>query len=117
MNTTTLQTIARGFFTLRPTRNPNVSTHTAIKGAAFVVLTQLTDFSSTVYGLSQGATEANGIMASLLAQHGVPGFAIVKALGAILLVWITYRRQRAPWVVGSIYAIVTLWNIAVITWL
>jgi hypothetical protein len=117
MTTITLRKVARGFFTLRPTRNPDIITSTALKGAAFVVITQIADFSTTVYGLTQGASEANGIMASLLAQHGVPGFAVVKVMGTILLVWISYRRLHAPWVIGTIYGLVALWNLQVIAWL
>lgn len=114
MTTTTLKTFARGFITLRPKRDPNVPTQRANLAAAFIIVTQFADFLSTVIGLSRGASEANGIMATLLAQYGIAGFAIAKVVGASLLVWVTYRRRIAPWVVGAIYSAVVVWNTMVV---
>jgi len=118
MTTTTIKRMARSFFSLRPVRDYAISTHRANLGLAFVLITQFADLVSTSVGITYaGATEANGIMASLLAQYGLFGFAVVKTLGAAFLGWHSYRRRYAPWVIGGLYTLVLINNIAVILWL
>jgi hypothetical protein len=118
MTTTTIKRLARSFFSLRPIRNYAISTQRANIALAFVLITQFADLVSTSVGITYaGATEANGIMASLLAQYGLLGFALVKTLGAAFLGWHSYRRKYAPWIIGGLYTLVLANNIAVILWL
>lgn len=111
MTTATIKQAARSFFTIRPTRQANVARSVSIAGVIGIVVSQLLDFATTILGLAAGANEANGAMAQLITQYGPGGFLLVKALAGTFLIWATWRRPLAQWVVSLIYFGVALWNI------
>jgi hypothetical protein len=113
MNTTTIKSALRQFFTLRPARDYTIRTSHAIMAAVLIVITQLTDYMSTLLGLKLGRSEANGGMAKIINDHGNLAFLGIKGLGAAVLIYLTFRRRFAPWIVGILYALVTLWNLVV----
>ena len=111
----TIQTLAvkglKNFFTLKPKRNPVVSSLRAALGVAFIYVSQLMDFTSTVIGLSRGATEQNVLMATAIGNYGITGFFLIKVVAAgSFLAWFSYKRKYAPWVIGSLYVAITIWN-------
>lgn len=111
----TIQTLAvkglKNFFTLKPKRNPSITPARAILGIAFIYIAQLMDFTSTYIGLSKGATEQNALMASAISNYGITGFFLIKVVAAgSFLAWFTYKRKYAPWVIGSLYVAITIWN-------
>jgi len=111
----TIQTLAvkglKNFFSLKPKRNPSISDKRAILGVLFVYLTQISDFTSTVIGLGRGAAEQNPLMANSIEFGGYPGFFLIKVvLAGTFLAWFTWKRKYAPWVLGGLYAAVTIWN-------
>jgi hypothetical protein len=115
----TIQTLAvkglKNFFSLKPKRNPSITSDRAKLGLLFIYLTQLSDFTSTVIGLSVGAAEQNPLMANTIAFGGYPGFFLFKVvLAGTFLGWFTWKRKYAPWVIGSLYAAITIWNSVII---
>ena len=111
----TIQTLAvkglKNFCSLKPKRNPNVSTVTAAWGVVFTYVAQLMDFTSTKIGLSKGASEQNVLMATVIGDYGILGFFLIKVvLAGSFLAWFTYKRKYAPWVIGSLYVAITIWN-------
>lgn len=113
--TTLLMRYLKTFFGLKPKRNPLVSTKAAVWATIAIIVTQGLDFSTTVYGVSSGATEANGNMAHVMTTLGFTGFAGVKLLGAAFLSWVFWRRKYAPWIVSTLYLGVAIWNSFVIS--
>jgi hypothetical protein len=114
----TIKTLAvkglKNFFTLKPKRDYSITQNRAIFGALFVVLTQITDFTTTVTGLELGATEQNALMATAITAAGYPGFFSLKLLSGLFLAWFSWKRRYAPWVIGGLYTAVSLWNSVVI---
>jgi hypothetical protein len=111
----TIQTLAvkgiKNFFTLKPKRNPVVSSVQAALGVAFIYISQLMDFTSTYIGLSKGATEQNVLMSTAISNYGITGFFLIKVvIAGSFLAWFTYKRKYAPWVIGSLYVAITIWN-------
>jgi hypothetical protein len=105
------------FVGVKPKRDYSISDRRATAGALAILATQLTDFGSTVTGIQLGLLrEANGAMASVIETYGFTGFLAVKLLGAAFLIWITFRRKYAPWVLASIYAGITVWNLSLLAW-
>ena len=100
------------FFSFRPQRDNFLSNKYVTVSAIAVVLSQLADFGSTWLGFQFGASEGNGLMASVIHSYGFPGFFAVKLLAAAFLVYITWRRKVAPWLVVGLYAAVIIWNLA-----
>lgn len=111
----TIQTLAvkglKNFFSFKPKRNPSVTPVRAALGVAFIYISQLMDFTSTYIGLSKGATEQNVLMATTIGNFGIPGFFLIKVvLAGSFLAWFSYKRKFAPWVIGSLYVAITIWN-------
>jgi hypothetical protein len=112
---TTLLTATKTFFSIKPKRDSRISRNTAIVAAIAVVLTQIGDFSTTVYGLSFGANEANGLMAQFIQEQGYLSFLALKLGAAGFLAWVTWKRRYAPWVITALYTAVILSNLYVIS--
>jgi hypothetical protein len=105
------------FVGVKPKRDYSISDRRATAGALAILATQLTDFGSTVTGIQLGLLrEANGAMASVLEAYGFTGFLAVKLLGAAFLIWVTFRRRIAPWLVAGLYAGITVWNLSLLAW-
>jgi hypothetical protein len=104
----------KNFFTLKPTRDNNISTDRARLGLLAILITQMADFASTTYGLANNATEANGVMAQFISEHGIFAFFMLKFVASIFLGFSSYKRKYAPWIISGIYFIVVLWNLFVI---
>ena len=100
------------FFSFRPQRELSLSNRYISLAAIAVVLSQLADFGSTWLGFQYGASEGNGLMAQVIHSYGFGGFFAVKMLGAAFLVYITWRRKVAPWLVAGLYAAVVIWNLS-----
>lgn len=108
----------KGFFSLRPRRDSRVTERRAKFGVLAIALTQLGDTISTYLGITYAnAREANGIMLDVLTEHGWLGFIAVKVFATVFLSWFTYRRKYAPWVISGLYAFITIWNLALTTFL
>lgn len=105
------------FIGIKPHRDPSISDRRATAGALAILATQLTDFGSTVTGIQLGLLrEANGTMAQVIESYGFTGFLAVKLLGAAFLIWVTFRRRLAPWIVAGLYAGITVWNLSLLAW-
>lgn len=105
------------FIGIKPHRDPSISDRRATAGALAILATQLTDFGSTVTGIQLGLLrEANGTMAHVIENYGFTGFLAVKLLGAAFLIWVTFRRRLAPWIVAGLYAGITVWNLSLLAW-
>lgn len=103
------------FFTLKPVRDITITRKRANIGALLIVLTQLGDFLTTWYGVTHaGAQEANPLIEPIV-NGSMFNFFIVKLIGASLLIYFTYRRKYAPYIVCIPYVLVILWNILIIT--
>lgn len=100
------------FFSIRPRRDLWLTDRYVAVSAIAVVLSQLADFGSTWLGFQFGASEGNGLMASVIHSYGFPGFFAVKMLGAAFLVYITWRRKVAPWLVVGLYTAIVVWNLS-----
>jgi len=100
------------FFSVKPRRDIELTDRFIRVSAIAVVLSQLADFGSTWLGFQFGASEGNGLMASVIHNYGFGGFLAVKMLGAAFLVYITWRRKVAPWLVVGIYAAIVVWNLS-----
>ena len=112
---TILLDATKTFFSLKPKRDARISRNTAIVAATAVVLTQFGDFATTVYGLSFGAREANGLMATFIQEQGSLAFLALKLGAAGFLAWVTWKRRYAPWIITSLYTAVILSNLYVIS--
>jgi hypothetical protein len=102
------------FLGFKPKRNLNISNRTAWTAAILIVVTQITDFTTTTIGLNFGATEGNSLMADFIHQNGILAFLAIKIVASIFLAWSTFRRKYAPWVIAGMYGLVTIWNCAII---
>ena len=113
-----MSTITKGikqFFTLVPERDNLISNRRAWLGVSAILLTQLTDFTSTVIGLNAGANEANGVMYNVIATGGISTFLAIKLLAGSFLAWYSFRRRFAPWIISGLYTVVTVWNLFIIS--
>jgi hypothetical protein len=105
------------FIGIKPKRDYSISDRRATAGALAILATQLTDFGSTVTGIHLGLLrEANGAMAQVIEAYGFTGFLAVKLLGAAFLIWVTFRRRFAPWLVTGLYAGISIWNLSLLAW-
>ena len=105
------------FLGFNPKRDYNVSNKRAWTAAIAIVLTQIMDFTTTTFGLSNGANEGNGIMAEFIHRHGIFAFLALKIFASVFLAWSTFRRKYAPWIIAVMYFLVTLWNCVIIVFL
>lgn len=112
---TILLNATKTFFSIKPKRDYSIGRKTSIIAAASIVLTQIGDFSTTVYGLSFGANEANGLMAQFIQEQGSLAFLALKLSASAFLVWVTWKRRYAPWIITGIYSAVILSNLYVIS--
>lgn len=112
---TILLNATKTFFSIKPKRDSRISHNRAVLGVVAVVLTQLGDFATTVYGLSIGATEANGLMATFIQEQGSLAFLALKLGAAGFLAWVTWKRRIAPWIITGLYTAVILSNLYVIS--
>jgi hypothetical protein len=95
----------------KPDRSATMSVATGYFLAALVILSQFLDFGSTYLGITHAdAAEGNPGMAYVLHNYGWLGFAAVKTLGTLLLLYITYRRKWASVAVVALYTAVVGWN-------
>jgi hypothetical protein len=105
------------FIGIKPHRDKSISDRRATAGALAILATNLTDFGSTFIGIQSGLLEeANGAMASVIEAYGFGGFLAVKLLGAGVLIWVTFRRRIAPWVIAGFYGTITAWNLGLLAW-
>jgi hypothetical protein len=109
---TKIKFAVKQFFSIRPQRDLTLSNRYVSIAAIAVVLSQLADFGSTWLGFQFGAREGNGVMADIIHQYGFGGFLAVKLLGAALLVYLTWRRKVAPWVLVGVYSAIVMWNLS-----
>jgi predicted RND superfamily exporter protein len=110
-----MKKLLKQFFTLKPVRDTSITTKRALIGALLIVLTQLGDFLTTWYGVTHaGAQEANPLIEPIV-NGSMFNFFIIKVIGASLLIYFTYRRRLAPYIVSVPYVLVILWNILIIT--
>lgn len=91
------------FFTLKPVRDTNTSNLTAFWLVAAIFFTQVGDFLSTLLGLSLGAQEQNGVMATLIIEQGITAFLAVKVVAAAFLSWVFWKRPAAAGFVICLY--------------
>jgi hypothetical protein len=112
-----MKTKIKNFLGFNPKRNLNISNRYAWTAAIAIVLTQITDFTTTTIGLNSGATEGNSLMADFIHQNGILAFLALKIIASIFLAWSTFRRKYAPWIIAGMYAIVTIWNCAIIVFI
>lgn len=106
----------QNFFTIKPKRDFTVSKSRAITGFVLIALSQLADAFSTIYGISKsGAKEANGLMAHFIHQHGLGAFLLLKIVAVFFLGFSTYKRRYAPFILASIYFLVVVWNLLIIS--
>lgn len=106
----------QNFFTLKPRPDFSVSKKRGYIGIALIAITQLLDAGTTAFGISQrGATEANGLMADFISKYGLRGFVMLKIFAIVFLGVSTFRRKYAPFVIATIYALVVVWNLIIIT--
>ena len=95
----------------KPDRSATMPLMTGYLLAVAVVASQMLDFVSTYLGISHAdAAEGNPGMAYVLHNYGWLGFAAVKTLGTLLLLYITYRRKWASVAVVALYTAVVGWN-------
>ena len=86
-----------------------------------VVLYGVGDTVTTLVGLnSAGVTEGGPVALYALGQGGVPGFLLLKVgfIGVCFLVWWAVRtpgRVAIPLALVAVGAVVTTWNLVVIT--
>lgn len=111
MNKTTVKKALRSFFTLRPVRDKNTSTLTAVWLSLAILFTQLGDAFSTILGLGLGATESNGLMATFIAEQGYAMFIGLKVVAAGFLSWVFWKRPAAAGFVICLYTAVIVNNL------
>jgi hypothetical protein len=58
-----------------------------------VILSQISDFATTMYGFQHGFSEGNSLLIGLV---GTPEFAVIKYLVCLMaiLTWLLFRRTR-----------------------
>lgn len=105
--------LVRQFFSLKPIRDTNTSNLTAFWLVAAIFFTQVGDFLSTLLGLSLGAQEQNGAMASLIIEHGITAFLAVKVAAAAFLSWVFWKRPAAAGFVICLYTAIIANNLMV----
>jgi len=106
----------RNFFSIKPRPDFAVSKKRGYIAFALIAITQLGDALTTMYGISQsGAKEANGLMAHFIQLHGLRSFLLLKLFAVLFLGVSTFRRRYAPLAIASMYAIVIVWNLIIIT--
>jgi hypothetical protein len=108
---TTIKSAIRSFFTLRPVRDKNTSTATAIWLSIAIFFTQAGDALSTVLGLGLGATESNGVMAKFIEEQGYNAFFGLKAAASAFLIWVFWKRPAAAGFVICLYTAVIVNNL------
>ena len=101
------------FFTLKPVRDTSVSKLTAFWLTAAIFFTQVGDFLSTLLGLSLGAQEQNGAMATLITEHGIGTFLAVKLFASAFLGWVFWKRPAASGFVICLYTAIIANNLLV----
>lgn len=105
----------RNFFSLRPRRLEGIPMSLNLAQSVGIIFAQLLDVKTTLVGLNNGASEANGLMARLIETWGTEGFFTVKIVGALFLIWCTWSKPVAAWVVTLICMAAALWNLTVIS--
>lgn len=105
----------KSFFTLKPKRYPDTKTSVAVFLAVLIPLTQALDYLTTNIGLQLGASEMNPIMEAAILGSGITMLALIKALSSVFLVWFSWRRPVAALVMITLFAVVILNNLIVIT--
>jgi hypothetical protein len=108
-----LKQAVRSFFTLRPVRVKTTTTATAVWLSIGILFTQVADALSTKLGLNLGAVEANGLMATLILEHGIYKFIAFKMLAALFLIWAFWKRPTAAAFVIFMYIAVVVNNLIV----
>jgi hypothetical protein len=103
------------FFSLKIERDETVSIKAAVAGALAIALTQASDLITTIVGLGLGGEEVNGFMNSAYQNYGNMGLIAVKLIATPLIVAGAWRRRYAPWVIASMFAAVSVWNLTVIS--
>jgi hypothetical protein len=80
----------KAFFSIKPVRDKNTSTKTAVLLTIGIFLTQLGDVLTTRIGLMVGASEANPFMKSVVESPDT--FLTIKLLAASLMSWFFWKR-------------------------
>ena len=111
---TTLLSATKTFFSLKPKRDHSISKNRAIAGVVAVSLLQVLDYATTTIGLSLGAYEANGLMATFIENQGNLAFLALKLVAAVFLSWVTWKRRFAPWTISALYTAVVISNTFII---
>lgn len=110
-----MKKILKNFFTLRPQRDYNITNKNATIAALAIFITQTLDFITTWYGTTHTtAQEANPLLTSTV-NSSILTFLLIKIFGTLTLVYFTWRRPIAPFVVTAIYALVVINNLIVIS--
>jgi hypothetical protein len=108
-----MKNLIKQFFTLKPQRDADTSNLTAFWLTVAIFFTQIGDFLSTLLGLALGATEQNGLMASLITDHGISTFFGVKVVAAAFLSWVFWKRPAASGFVICLYTAIIANNLLV----
>ena len=104
----------KNFFTLKQPRDYSLTTKRATLSALAIILSQTLDFLTTWYGITYtSATEANPLLESTVTTS-IINFALIKILGALTLVYFTWRRPIAPLIASGIYFLVVINNLHII---
>ena len=110
-----MKSLLKNFFTLKPKRFPEISRKRSLAGSLAILTTQLLDVLTTWYGLTYtDAVEANPIMAPVVSAS-IVNFIVIKLSATALLIWYSWQRPKAPWIIAIFYLLVVINNIYIIT--
>ncbi len=82
---------------------------------ALLVFLQAMDAATTLflleYGKEFGAAELNPVMNAAIQHHPIT-FCLIKALAAVVSVWLWTKSTRGAWIIIVFYTLIVTWNVS-----